>query len=232
MLTEAEWLSCAEATKLLLFVRQHRGMRRETKQRKQRLFSVACCRRIWPLIENEGSRGSIEVVERFADDQATSEELQAAEAEASAGWLKNAADDALFACVQVCYKKNDGLHVSTTTISAVFKEQHRGVKEPREPLAGRMPGACPSEDLEQCKLLRCIFGNPFRRVAFSAKWLTTTVRTLAQQMYESRDFSAMPILGDALQDAGCANDDILSHCLGAGPHVRGCWVVDHALAKA
>ncbi|AMV28155.1 hypothetical protein VT84_27360 [Gemmata sp. SH-PL17] len=36
----------------------------------------------------------------------------------------------------------------------------------------------------------------------------------------------MPILADALQDAGCDNDDILSHCRGEGPHVRGCWVVD------
>jgi hypothetical protein len=44
-----------------------------------------------------------------------------------------------------------------------------------------------------------------------------------------RDFSAMPILADALQDAGCDNDDVLNHCRGAGPHVRGCWVVDGVL---
>ena len=53
----------------------------------------------------------------------------------------------------------------------------------------------------------------------------------AQQMYESRDFSAMPILADALQDAGCDNADILDHCRGPGPHVRGCWVVDLVLGK-
>jgi hypothetical protein len=50
-------------------------------------------------------------------------------------------------------------------------------------------------------------------------------------MYESRDFGAMPILADALQDAGCASDDVLSHCRGPGPHVRGCWVVDLMLGK-
>ncbi|WP_232069797.1 hypothetical protein [Gemmata massiliana] len=55
--------------------------------------------------------------------------------------------------------------------------------------------------------------------------------TLAQQVYESRDFSAMPILADALQDAGCDNIDILDHCRGSGPHVRGCWVVDLILGK-
>jgi hypothetical protein len=51
-------------------------------------------------------------------------------------------------------------------------------------------------------------------------------------MYQARDFSAMPILADALQDAGCDNDDVLTHCRDtAQPHVRGCWVVDLVLGK-
>jgi len=81
-------------------------------------------------------------------------------------------------------------------------------------------------------LVRDIFGNPFRPVAFDKSWLTSTVIAIALGMYESRDFSAMPILADALQDAGCENDDILTHCRGSGPHVRGCWVVDHVLGKS
>ncbi len=80
-------------------------------------------------------------------------------------------------------------------------------------------------------LLRDIFGNPFRPVAFPLEWRTSTAIALAAQMYESRDFSAMPILGDALQDAGCDNAGILDHCRGLGPHVRGCWVVDLVLGK-
>jgi hypothetical protein len=62
-------------------------------------------------------------------------------------------------------------------------------------------------------------------------WRTTTAFQLAQGMYDSRDFSAMPILADALQDAGCDIADILDHCRGPGPHVRGCWVVDLVLGK-
>jgi hypothetical protein len=62
-------------------------------------------------------------------------------------------------------------------------------------------------------------------------WRTSTAVALATQMYDSRDFSAMPILADALQDAGCDNTDILDHCRGPGPHVRGCWVVDLVLGK-
>jgi hypothetical protein len=75
------------------------------------------------------------------------------------------------------------------------------------------------------------FGNPFRPVTFSPVWRTSTAVALARHMYESRDFSAMPILADALQDAGCANEDILNHCHGGGPHVRGCWVIDLVLEK-
>jgi hypothetical protein len=81
----------------------------------------------------------------------------------------------------------------------------------------------------QAKLLREIFGNPFRPVTFSPQWRTDTALSLARQMYDSRDFSAMPILADALQDAGCDNTDVLDHCRGPRPHVRGCWVCDLVL---
>lgn len=84
----------------------------------------------------------------------------------------------------------------------------------------------------QVALLRDIFSNPFHPIAFSPEWRTSTAVAIAQQMYESRDFSAMPILADAIQDAGCDNADILDHCCGAGPHVRGCWVVDLVLGKS
>ncbi len=84
---------------------------------------------------------------------------------------------------------------------------------------------------ETADMMRCIFGNPFRPVAFDPSWLTSTAVAIAQGMYESRDFSAMPILADALQDAGCDNADILDHCRGVGPHVRGCWVIDQLLGK-
>ena len=86
--------------------------------------------------------------------------------------------------------------------------------------------------LTHCHLLRDVFGNPFRPVAFDAAWLTSTVTALARGMYDSRDFGAMPILADALQDAGCTSDDILGHCRDAhATHVRGCWVVDLVLGK-
>ncbi|AMV23517.1 hypothetical protein VT84_03845 [Gemmata sp. SH-PL17] len=91
-------------------------------------------------------------------------------------------------------------------------------------------------------VLHEVFGNPFtlgrtrkgvprRGWMFDKSWRTETAVLLARQMYESKDFSAMPILGDALQDAGCDNADILNHCRKPGEHVRGCWVLDLVLER-
>jgi len=79
--------------------------------------------------------------------------------------------------------------------------------------------------------LRCLFGNPSRPATLDPAWLTSTTIALANGIYADRAFDRLPILADALQDAGCENDDVLSHCRRSGPHVRGCWVVDLALNK-
>jgi hypothetical protein len=54
---------------------------------------------------------------------------------------------------------------------------------------------------------------------------------IAESIYDHRAFERMPELADALAAAGCSNPEILSHCRGPGPHVRGCWVVDLVLGK-
>jgi hypothetical protein len=62
-------------------------------------------------------------------------------------------------------------------------------------------------------------------------WNAATVWKIAQAIYDDRAFDCLPILADALEEAGCDNADILDHCRGPGPHVRGCWVVDMLLGK-
>jgi hypothetical protein len=84
---------------------------------------------------------------------------------------------------------------------------------------------------EQADLIRCIFGDPFRPVAVDPAWLTSDVLTLARGIYDEKAFDRLPILADALQDAGCEDEALLSHCRGPGPHVRGCWVADLVLGK-
>jgi hypothetical protein len=81
------------------------------------------------------------------------------------------------------------------------------------------------------RFVRDIFGNPFRPVTFSRRWRTSDVVGLARAIYDERAFERMPILADALMDAGCEDEVIIAHCRGDGPHVHGCWLVDLILGK-
>jgi hypothetical protein len=88
---------------------------------------------------------------------------------------------------------------------------------------------------EQVMLLREVMGNPFRPTNLDPLWLTWaggTVVHLAEGIYEDRAFDRMPVLGDALEEAGCTNESILGHCRQTAEHVRGCWLVDLLLDKA
>jgi hypothetical protein len=239
-MNEAEWLACEDATDMLDFIaltaggldggrgdRQLRSVRR-----RERLFGVACCRRIWPLIA-DGVRGCVEVAERFADGRATGDELRAAKEVALARWLESGGVDAATqACEWVCGEVADARRFRPPVIRAAIQPR----LEARGWVAGQGLTEADNalievEKAEHLQLLRDIFGNPFRPVTFSPEWRTDAAVALARQMYDSRDFSAMPILADALQDAGCDNADILAHCRGSSPHVRGCWVCDLVLQK-
>jgi hypothetical protein len=86
-----------------------------------------------------------------------------------------------------------------------------------------------AEQAQQSQLLRDIFGNPFQPVRIDPVWLaweSGTVLRLAKDIYDTRRFTDLPALGDALEDAGCADAEILGHCRSTKAHVRGCWVVD------
>jgi hypothetical protein len=94
---------------------------------------------------------------------------------------------------------------------------------------GRTYGA---ERRAQADHLRDIMGNPFRRVKVDPSWLTPNVIMLARAAYVERAFDRMPILGDALEEAGCTDTAIPAHCRESVEHVRGCWVVDALLGKS
>jgi hypothetical protein len=82
-----------------------------------------------------------------------------------------------------------------------------------------------------CAQLRDIVGNPYHPSVLDLEWLTPTVVSIAQRVYDEREFSGMPVLADALEDAGSTDTAILDHLRGPGPHVRGCWVLDLILGK-
>jgi hypothetical protein len=218
-MTEQEWLAATDPMPMLEF------LRRKVSDRKLRLFAVACCRRLWHLLPHELSRNAVDVAERLADGFATSAEQRAAALArpvGGGGWSFGAA---------VCTAGEPAIHAVMSVgdaqlLATAGTPSH--LQGERNPVWTR---AVYDEAGRQVPLLRDIIGNPFRPVTLDPAWVTSTVTALARGMYESRDFCAMPILADALQDAGCDNQDILNHCRDGGPHVRGCWVVDLVLGK-
>ena len=100
--------------------------------------------------------------------------------------------------------------------------------------AARATGAVRQESEAQADLLRDVIGTYFNRVDINPAWLTWndgTVHNIAHAIYEDRTFEQMPVLADALEEAGCDNADILKHCREPNVHVRGCWVIDLLLGK-
>ncbi len=81
-----------------------------------------------------------------------------------------------------------------------------------------------------------MFGNPFReRPAVAPAWLAWeggTVPRLARAVYDERAFERLPVLADALEEAGCTNEDVLIHLRAPRAHARGCWALDRLLGIA
>lgn len=203
-MTEAEWLAYEAPGPMLSLLRER------VSDRKMRLFGCACYRILWAKVRVAEIRWDV---------------LRASEVYADGAISKQA--------LKLAWKRLpdwDGPHVSGQAWEVAGMSSRQCLGEtavPGRPVRRERPEVLPV----QVAALRCIFGNPFHPVAFSSEWCTDTVVTLARQMYESREFSTMPILADALQDAGCDSDDVLNHSRGPNPHVRGCWVVDLVLGK-
>lgn len=204
-MTAAEWLTCDDAALMLS------ACRGNMSARKLRLFAVAAGRLLWDRM-NADQRDAVEVGERLADGSAEEgDRLRCA--------------NALYAVFGHGAPTDTAAHLAATAAVGCWRVG--------TDMAG-LPtwvGARQATAAQQPALLRDVFGNPFHPAAFSPAWQTDATSALARQMYESRDFSAMPALADALQDAGCASADMLDHCRGSGPHVRGCWVVDLVLGR-
>ncbi|MDY3562412.1 hypothetical protein R5W23_003878 [Gemmata sp. JC673] len=209
-MTEMEWFSGHDRGAML------DQMVGKWSKRQLRLFASACCRRVWPLIVSDAARRVVELTELCADGLATELDLQAA---------------ASFAEANTFSLDTSTARANTAAESLATVDNYSG---PCMLVAQCAEFAAESEEGEriaQAGLLRDIFGNPFRPAAIDPAWLTSTVVALAEGIYQDRAFERLPILADALQDAGCENADILDHCRGPGPHVRGCWVVDLVLGK-
>jgi hypothetical protein len=211
------------------------GLVRQVREpRLRRLYVCACCRRIWDLLTDARSRRAVEIAELFADGQASDNQLAGAHSEACVAAAEMGA--AVVRLPSFKRKLPHKLHVAALAAAHASATQVtvRGSLAAAEASFVHLAQVS-GEHRNQATLLRDIFGKSFHSVAIEPHWLTwnhTTVAAIARHIYDERAFHEMPILADALEDAGCTNADLLEHCRGPGPHVRGCWAVDLLLGKS
>jgi hypothetical protein len=224
-----------------------------SSDRKLRLFACACYHRIRHLLPDLRGEAAIEIAERVAEGILPVEELEQAETQirqpiesmerrwrASRGTERIAllpTHEALALGLVVLWKEAQkaAYYASSNAYLTFAAITNPGVGSSDNSYFSSQR----AEERAQTDLLRCIFGNPFRPVSLDPAWLTATVSTLATAAYEERalpsgelDMTRLAVLADALEEAGCDNADILTHLRSAGPHVRGCFVVDLLLNKA
>ena len=226
-MTEAEWLVTERLEPMLRLVGK------EAQARKLRLFACACARRVWRRITQKVARRAVEVAEQFADGEAAAKDLGAARSEllrylSRLGSLKNG--DA----ASTAYHTT-GEDASRGAWAAAWLGQETAAFKTYADAAALEEGRR-AEQPQQCDLLRDILGPvPFRPLPpLNPAWLAWdggTVAKLAESIYEERAFDRLPILADALEEAGCDAAELLTHLRGPGPHVRGCWALDLLLGK-
>jgi hypothetical protein len=219
-MNEKQWASEKQNSQFMLLTLKTLGIpRTKAGRRKLRLFAAGCCRAVWHLLPEQCLRSAVDVAERFADGSASQNELTGArtrvervgfaDREVGDVFAWNAATCALESC------EANAFHAAA------------GMTERSPSPFGK--GAVAERFL--CDLLHCVFGNPFQKAAFPKKWRSETVTALATGIYEEWAFDRLPILADALEEAGCDDPAMLAHLRSDGPHCRGCWMVDLALGK-
>ena len=222
-MTEAEWLAATDPLPMLVLIRSRAG------DRKLRLFAVACCRSMFATVQvNPWDRDAVVTAERYADGLTDLDELAEAASSTTSDWT------AAFACAEAASVESAFAAAEHASGNAAWEvgsqiASRNDVDEDDNPVTvvARL-----GEMALQASLARDIFGNPLRPVVVDPGWLTETAVGIARGIYDDRAFERMPILADALQDAGCEDEQVLSHCREPGTHVRGCWVVDLVLGKS
>jgi hypothetical protein len=225
-MTEQEWLTSTDPAPMLEYLREM------CSERKMRLLACACCRQIWDHLPDPRSKRAVEVAERFADDQATPREL--ADARNAALAVTRRGPDPAWAAYWAANVKAAGPLENTFDAAGAA-----GARQAAQKASGGRAEAWTrvhtASVRDQVELVFEVIGNPFRQPWLNPLWRGWeggVLVQLAEGIYNERAFDRMPILGDALEEAGCADKSILDHCRGTTGHVRGCWVLDWLLEKS
>jgi hypothetical protein len=231
-MTEAEWLRSDDPQAMLTL------MRGKESSRQLRLFCVACFQIVHPLLPGKAAQDLMTWIEKSADRLVSPEGDETGRLywAARAGLpcdhlragVRNAARAANSALVLMSeyaqnYPDRKGKRAESEAVCGVSRFVVEAVKGSAK---GNRAAVVTGEKQRQANLVRDIFFTPFRTAAVPPAWLTCDVVSLAQAIYSDGAFDRIPILGDALEDAGCDKIEVLEHCRQSGEHVKGCWLVD------
>ncbi len=233
--TKSEWLASSDPAAMLNYLcgyeiqevpSGHMGQPvKRTSDRKLRLFACACCRSVWHLLADPRSRAAVEVAERYADGEAAWDELDLAWDQAH-----NAVIDAqhslpvkAWALLHVAWRTADRMiarHMDSIAVdlpaecpsAALLREIIGNPWRPVLMLCGREPGWRIKEGLTVCCCNKC------QEIKFSND---SRVLNMARSIYEERAWDRMPVLADALEDAGCPSDKPCRTCSGHGHFNKG-----------
>ena len=208
-------------------------LRGKASDRKLRLFGCACCRRIWDLLPDASNQAFVEVIDDHPDGKFEDRPIQAAGVASSCREWELGEFRGYWAVKYLgrSYYKLDPLAAAPIIAMHALEARKRDDE-----------ATATSERWAQADLLRDLFGHLFSPALVDPRWLdwaNGTVALMARLLDQERllpegwlDPLKLTVLADALEDAGCADADILGHLRGPGPHVRGCWVVDLLLGKS
>jgi hypothetical protein len=184
--------------------------------RKWRLFACGCCRQVWFLLNARSNQRAVEMVEKLADGQASSREVFAASYTSQPSSLAARAWAAEAVATLTAWNTSD-------TVLLVAHHAARALRDADHHIdwtAARQ---------RQAALFLDIFGKVNEPMVFDPRWLSrndATVPKMAETIYQGHRFVDMPVLADALEEAGCDRGDILDHCRQHPEHARGCWLLD------
>ena len=228
LVTEKEWLTETHPLSMLTWWEYLRG---KPSARKRRLVACACCRLIWPLLVDARVHRAVEVAEAFADGLATADDMAEA---GEAARAQSLAQGEILGKSRSHMPGRGALEDLWRAASAAASASHLslGMLGNTCHYAAAEPNGRNTKDPGQANVIRDVLGNPLRQAVLNSASLHRDdgmVQRIAQGIYDGRTFARMPILGDALSDAGCADEEVLSHCREPGEHVRGCWLLDLVL---
>ena len=221
-MTEAEWLSSTRSRAMLGYLIDG-PMRERYADRTYRLFACAAVRRLDPGVVDRFSLGAVQIAEQFARGQATMQQLERARRDVHACLAQRT----------MVGGPADDLRRTVASLAVAATEESGPAAAWEVVQVGQPVGALVAGD-GLAGLIREVFGNPFHTPTLPEHWRVWnggTILRLARHAREAGRFDEMPVLGDALEEAGCTDVQILEHCRSGLPHAPGCWVLELLLAE-